>query len=189
MSTSRLVGVLLFSCWSSAQADLAFEAIEHSCDTQREQFQLYYQVFWNTPAPGGPDTSSAPGEASHSCRLDDFLIETELSLHEPSGQGMCGGVPGGYVYRLTFGEMEILQDMPMNSCYLSHLNRVMVKARKHEIQITFCGSVLRKGKGEEPGCFVEHYEKSLLPRHLYNGSNFPYSKFDSSIQLEADTVR
>ncbi len=187
MNTIRLVVVCASFFVLSAYADQAFETIEHSCNAEKKQYQLYYQIFWNTPAPSGSDFTSVPGKKTkHKCILNGTPITAEVVLYEPRAQGMGGGVPGGIVLSLKYGEMEILKEVPVNSNDFSRLERVVLKQLKDGIEITFCGSHWRKETGEKPGCFVERHKNAQLPRELYTRANFPFSKYDPNSRLETD---
>lgn len=160
-----------------AYADEPSETIQHSCDGTNKQFKLHYQIYWNEPAPSGKEFSSEAGKSAFSCKLGNTLIRGNLILYSPSAQGMCGGLPGGQIESLQIGKVEILNRMPMNSCYSSWLDYVLVQSRNDIIKITFCGSHYQKDSGEKKGCFTEHFPKTALPKHLYSGSNFPFEKY------------
>ncbi len=76
--------------------------------------------------------------------------------------------------------------MPINSCYSSWLDYVLVSMQKDTIKITFCGSHYQRDQGEQAGCFVESFRKSKLPTQLYSGSNFPFENYKPNIAVKRD---
>lgn len=185
MKPFLLLAIALFGVGSIAHADEPFETIEHSCDVKKNQFKIHYQIYWNEQPPNTKDFS-VPGKSSFSCRLGKLRIKGRLNIYQPSSRGMCGGIPGGQIESLNIGGMELLTRMPINSCYSSWLDYVLVQAHKNSVEVTFCGSHYREESGEQPGCFTEKFSTSALSGLVYDGVNFPFDKYQPNTSVKRD---
>lgn len=178
--------LLVVGLWftaTTAFADQAFEAMEHSCDSNAGKLRIHYQIFWNVQAPSNENFISIPGEYKRTCMIGSLKFETEIKLYESSPRGMCGGVPGGMIESLSVNGIGIVRGMSFNSCYSNWLDDISINVVKDNLEITYCGSQSLAG-GEQAGCFVDRYPISKLPAQPYNGANFPYSRYRSKKVLE-----
>jgi hypothetical protein len=160
---------------SSALADIAFEAIEHSCDSSSQTLRILYHQFWNDPPPTSSNLITTYGVHRRSCVLPKLRIETVLGLEEPRATGHCGALPGGFIESLKVNGITLLIDVPFNQCDPDWLDEISIRLVGNDLEVTYCGSHGLEA-GLQGGCFVDHRPLSARPQPPY-ARGIPYERY------------